>query len=80
MKKLLIMFFCLGILFIISWCATQSQVDQLESENYDLELRVSELEGIIDNCNYGIEDAQSYAWSDYEDMEYALESLETCYY
>jgi len=65
---------------ILTWCTSQEQVDELQWQIYDLESEVNNLKETIDQCNSNIEDAQSYAWSDYEDMEYALESLETCYY
>ena len=47
--------------------------DQLD----DYKSALSEANDNIDEANSQIEDAQSYAWSDYDDMGYALESLST---
>ncbi|MCX6753010.1 MAG: hypothetical protein NTW62_01525 [Candidatus Nomurabacteria bacterium] len=54
--------------------------DQIVSLNYqvsDLEDENSNLTDSLDQCNSNIEDAQSYAWSSYEEMGDALDNLET---
>lgn len=80
MKRVLI--FSLGFLMlvILSWCAKQDQIDELQWQIYDLESENNTLKETIDECNSNIEDAQSYVWWDYEDMQYALEDLQTCDY
>lgn len=64
---------CVLVILMFSWCATQDQIDDLESE-------VNNLKEIIDSCNSNIEDAQSYARSTYDDMWYALDNLTSCEY
>jgi len=46
-----------------------------EVKNYDSAL--NEANDNIEQANSNIEDAQSYAGESYDDMEYALENLET---
>lgn len=63
----------LVILLFFAW----NKSHNLEKENVRLHAALEEANSNIDDANSYIEDAQSYAWSSYEDMGYALESLET---
>ncbi len=49
---------------------SQDELASCEDESYV-------YQDALDQANSNIEDAQSYAWSSYEDMGYALDSLET---
>jgi len=81
MKKNLLIFLLLGVCTIfLSWCTSQEEADNLKSDIAELESEVYNLKNTIEECSSSIEDAQSYAWADYEDMEYALENLQTCDY
>jgi len=46
------------------------EISELQDEN-------SSLEDALDQANSNIEEAQSYAWSSYDDMGYVLDNLET---
>ena len=66
-------------LFLINF-----QYQKLKTENSELKDTLSqtsnaleEANGHIDDANAEIEEAQNTAWSDYEDMGYALENLST---
>ena len=50
---------------------------QLKSELADYQSALGEANDNIDDANSMIEDAQGYAWSDYEEMGYALDNLST---
>lgn len=51
--------------------------DSCSSTLSDYEDALVEANDNIDEANYMIEDAQSYAWQNYYDMGYALENLST---
>lgn len=70
MKISLSIIICILVLFIW-WCTNQRTLDDLETE-------IADLEDTIHQCNSQIEEAKSYAWESYEDMEDALNNLETC--
>lgn len=53
------------------------RVESLQDEVYEFEQRASSYSDALDQANSNIEDAQSYAWSSYDDMGYALDNLET---
>lgn len=60
--------------FIFMWgCTNQNKINELEDV-------ISDQEDIIESCNNQIEDAQSYAWWTYEEMEDALYNLRECEY
>ncbi len=72
-----IIIFVLVIILVLLW----SNFNNLKEESADT---ISEYEDALDDANYNIEQANSnieeakwYAWSDYEDMGYALDNLET---
>ncbi len=79
MKKAIFLLW-LSLLPFLSWCTSQEEVDDLNSQIYELESENNRLKETLDQCNSNIEDAQSYVWESYEDMEYALEELQTCDY
>lgn len=54
-----------------------SQVESLQDEVADLDDKTNSYSDALDQANSNIEDAQSYAWSSYDDMGYALDNLET---
>lgn len=54
-----------------------SRVESLQDEVADLDDKVDSYSDALDQANSNIEDAQSYAWSSYDDMGYALDNLET---
>jgi hypothetical protein len=56
---------------------TKAQKQYLESIVDDYSYALSRANDNIEEANSMIEDAQSYIWSDYEEMRYALDSLET---
>jgi len=49
----------------------------LQDEVADLDDKANSYSDALDQANSNIEDAQSYAWSSYDDMGYALDNLET---
>ncbi len=58
--------------------------DSLKNEKMHLEYRIDDYASALDEANdnieeanSNIEDAQNYAGEDYDDMEYALENLQT---
>lgn len=53
------------------------QVESLQDEVYEFEQKANSYSDALDQANSNIEDAQSYAWSSYDDMGYALDNLET---
>ncbi len=55
----------------------QTEYDYCEADNYDLEYEISKKENTIDDLNSEIEDAQSEAWTNYYNMGYTLEDLQT---
>lgn len=63
----------LVVLIILFWRDHHNLNSQLTETQDEL----SSYEDALYQANGNIEDAQSYAWSSYEDMGYALESLET---
>ncbi len=67
MKVNLLIIILISVLFI--WGCTEQK---------DLEADIIDLENIIYKCNNQIEEAKSYVWESYEDMEDALNNLETC--
>lgn len=70
MKKYLRLLLVFSVFFI--WgCTNQKSINDLETEIVD-------LEDTIYKCNSQIENAKSYIWESYEEMEDALNSLETC--
>ena len=54
-----------------------SLVESLQDEVADLDDKANSYSDALDQANSNIEDAQSYAWSSYDDMGYALDNLET---
>ena len=62
-------------LSILFWRGQHNLRGQLELSRDEL----SSCEDYLDQANSNIEDAQSYAWSSYEEMGYALDNLETVY-
>ena len=54
-----------------------SRVKLLQGEVADLDDKANLYSDALDQANSNIEDAQSYAWSSYDDMGYALDDLET---
>ncbi len=72
-------FALLVVLFFLyhSYQKSQEENSRLSSKLYGYISALSEANDNIDQANSMIEDAQSYAWSDYEEMGYALENLST---
>jgi hypothetical protein len=68
-------FIILVILSVWFWMDHHKLTEQITSLQDD----VYEHANALDQANSNIEDAQSYAWSSYEDMGYALDNLETVY-
>jgi hypothetical protein len=62
-----------GVLLLICW----QKSDNLNDDNLRLESIVDEYQSALEEANSNIENAQSYAWSDYEEMGYALDNLQT---
>lgn len=80
MKKSSWSFILLIVLSILFWrdhrnLSAQLTESQDEVAYYEDEL--SSYEDALEQANSNIEDAQSYAWSSYYDMGYALDYLET---
>lgn len=65
------------ILFLLNFQLHDSRKDNaiLQDRLDEYQSALSEANDNIDSANSMIEDAQSYAWSSYEDMGYALENL-----
>ncbi len=63
----------LVVLLILAW----SKQHKAKVEIARLHSQVSSYEDKLEEANSNIEDAQSYAWSSYDDMGYALDNLET---
>jgi hypothetical protein len=53
------------------------KVEILQSTIDDCSSAVDEANDNIDSLNSSIEDAQGYTWSDYDEMGYALDNLQT---
>lgn len=53
-----------------------NQVEILKDEVADLDYKMRTYSSALDQANSNIEDAKWYAWSSYDDMGYALDSLE----
>ena len=53
------------------------RVESLQDEVADLDNKANSYSDALDQAISNIEDAQSYAWSSYDDMGYALDNLET---
>lgn len=74
-----------ALLGLIIWIVSlNDQINELQQENADLRGQISEYSGSLDEANSNIEqasqhieDAQGYAWTTYQEMGEALESLET---
>ncbi len=66
-------FVVLAIVSIWFW----SNHNKLKNQIDYLQDGLSSYEDALNQANSNIEDAQSYAWSSYEDMGYALDNLET---
>ncbi len=54
-----------------------NQIDSLNDEVSSLESEKNSYSDALDEANSNIEDAQSYAWSSYEEMGDALDNLST---
>jgi hypothetical protein len=54
-----------------------NEINGLSDQVVNLEYERNSYESALDQANLNIEDAQSYAWSSYDDMGYALDNLET---
>lgn len=54
-----------------------NRVESLQDKVADLDNKANSYSDALDQANSNIEDAQSYAWSSYDDMGYALDNLET---
>lgn len=67
----------LSIWFWIDHNNLTGQVEVLQDEVADLDYKVRIYYDALDQANSNIEDAKWYAWSSYDDMGYALDSLET---
>lgn len=65
------------ILLIFIWATLKGQVTELENLVNDYSYALQRANDNIDEANSMIEDAQGYAWSSYEEMGYALDSLTT---
>jgi len=76
MKNKLILFVLWIIAITLAGCWEQDIIDELQNENYELQQEIENLKETIDGCNNYIFDAKQYVWESYEDMEYALDSLE----
>lgn len=70
-KKIWVIFFLLLITLLFS------RLNDQKDQNAELEDMLSEYEEALNQANNNIEEASWYAWESYEDMGYALESLET---
>jgi chromosome segregation ATPase len=53
------------------------KIEILNSRVEEYESQIEEYKSALEEANNNIEDAKSHAWESYEDMGYALESLET---
>ncbi len=71
--------FLLLVLFLLNFQLHDSRKENaiLQDRLDEYQSALSEANDNIDSANSMIEDAQSYAWSSYEDMGYALENLST---
>lgn len=56
--------------------ACENELYETHETLYETQTLLEETETRLEYANASISDAQSYAWSSYEDMGYALESLE----
>lgn len=81
MTKIILIF--LLIIPFLTGCISQYTIDDI----YELEAQIDELNNelymckqAIDEANYNIWDAKNWAWSSYEEMGNALDSLEEIYY
>ena len=66
-----------SIWFYRDYQKLNTKIDNLNDEIASLEDERNSYEDALDQANSNIEDAQSYAWSAYHDMGYALDNLET---
>ena len=74
---ILILLIILSIWFWRDHRNLTSRVESLQDEVADLDDKANSYSDALDQANSNIEDAQSYAWSSYDDMGYALDNLET---
>lgn len=65
------------IIFLINHNKLTNEIHSLKNEMNDLEYDNYAYSEALDRANSNIEDAQSYAWSTYEEMGDALDNLET---
>jgi hypothetical protein len=63
------------VLLVIVLVYYSNKVDTLKKELWACEDESDSLETMLYDANYQIEDAQSAAWSSYENMGYTLENL-----
>lgn len=80
MKKTILLAGMLLFILILSGCGEKERISELENKNYEYQREISNLKNTIEDCNNNISDARSYIGESYEDMEYALDSLEDCEY
>ncbi len=66
-----------SIWFYRDYQKQQKEIAYLNNEVSSLEDEKSSYSDALDQANSNIEDAQSSAWSSYDDMGYALDNLET---
>lgn len=74
-KKVLI--YALVIVLILSWMKQYKTIKHQEDLLDEYGSALSEANDNIEEANSIIEEAQGYAWSDYYDMGYALDNLQT---
>jgi hypothetical protein len=70
------------IWFIFSFIGSFGKYEGLSAEEWfnrydEADARVINLQDALEQANSNIEDAKYYSGESYEDMEYALDSLET---
>ncbi len=81
MKTLLLLF---TTILLLTSCKSERQ-EELESEvaalqdiTQTMRSKIDELESTISDCNSNINSAKIYAGDSYDNMVYALDSLEEC--
>ncbi len=82
-KEIAIILIIILIAGIWIW-SNHNKIAELQNQNYTLEDNIDGYSNALDEANSNIEeansiieDAKGYAWESYDDMGYALESLET---
>lgn len=72
-----IIIFIIAVIIILQWNSYNDLKRESSANIRRCESKIRIANDYRDQANSNIEDAQSYAWSSYEEMGWALDNLET---